>query len=484
MSNRRQVLVKAETIFTRVVKSSLVKNYGCIFSIEKDPDIREEFIEDASCGECSFAKYDFSDAPSGHPLRKNDDIRETEQEAFAIIQKVIDTVRKECGFDERSDFNFGILDSSGADGYLGIITKEEYEHRKSSRSSYSLDVLRDTATMDFIDDVPKPTHEEGSHPLTEPIDLDNKEPEPGNVDITIDIEENRDETRTHDMKLQKEKMLEVLHALEVQLAVRRTGYAGQEGFTDAVKNGLTGIVNILGHITNLFSTALFHGWRDFKRSELTAYSDSNRLTMTRLYGLSYFEIQNVKVPTPQGMEGKYVDALNSLNEYLTTLNMLKRSTKMLKMVEAIYADMRKTNTKFASHIQDVNRNIQDKYVEQLFEKTGKFFTSKKHTDKVAFSSVFGSTKDFEYCVKTCMDMDTHLRSVASVHSRLMDINDVVSNIIDHASVLNTRQIDDLVKMTRMFAEYFDQFATVINDVNRVNHNLVFVIKALRNYTKM
>src|SRR5574344_650830 len=42
--------------------------------------------------------------------------------------------------------------------------------------------------------------------------------------------------------------------------------AATENIGNFMFRGLTGVVNVLGHVLNLFRTGLFDGWRDFKRS--------------------------------------------------------------------------------------------------------------------------------------------------------------------------------------------------------------------------
>lgn len=336
---------------------------------------------------------------------------------------------------------------------------------------------------DFLDEVPVPTKEEGGNDLPEPVDLDNQEIISDNVDITIDIEDNRDEGRQLKLQAEKERMQNSLAVLERITRNTARGYVGQEDFSSFIKNSITSIVNILGHVTNLFSTALFHGWRDFKRSELTEYSDSNRATMARLYSADFIAVSSLTVPTPQGMQGTYFQALSSLQAFLKELNMLDRSTKMLRMTETILQDIVKTNSTFTAHVKDAHRTTKPASLDKLFKDTCKFFTSKKD-DKNTFKNLFSNIKEYETTVKMCIDMDVHLRTVAGVHNRLLEIEGVVTKIIDKAESLDRQQVDDLVKMVKLFADTFDQYATIINDLSRVNHNLTFVTMNMRSFLNM
>ena len=340
--------------------------------------------------------------------------------------------------------------------------------------------------QDFVEDIPVPTQEEGGNTLPEPKNLDDEDPkDPTNVDIVIDIgDSGRSEDTQMKFQQQREQLIAQLHMLEYLSNNEKLGYIGQEGFVSALKNSVTGLANIMGHILNLFKTSLFDGWRDFKRSELAEYSDSNRFTMGRLYSSENFQkVAFLQVDTPKGMIGSYIDAIASLQKFLDMLNMLDRSTKMLRMTETIYTDIVKVNPSFSSHVNDVYREMTPPLVAKYFDETSKIFTARKD-DKQQFRTLFKDMREYETCVKQCIHMDSHLRAVASVHSRMEDISQLVDKIIENADKMTRPQVDDLVKMVRMYAETFDRYAVVINDLNRVNHNLTFVTMSIRQALNM
>lgn len=331
---------------------------------------------------------------------------------------------------------------------------------------------------DFVDDIPVPTKEEGGMVPQEPEDLDDKEVTPGNVDITIDIGERQD--TIEQMQILTRSMYRHVQDMDCMIKNNRDGIYSNEDFSMGMTELIVGVFNIIGHVTNLFTTTLFHGWRDFKRSELTEYSDSNRLTMTRIYTMKYQEATYLKIPTPQGMKGTYPAALKALDTYLVELDMLKRCKRMLATIENIEKDLIKGNPNFLSQVRDAQKQFTDKRLQDLFKNTGKFFTGSRD-EGGQFEKHFNSIAEFEETVKRCMDMDSHLRGVASVFDYLKDIEKVVGRIADSqkARELNRQQSEDISKVVRTLAETFESYATVINDLSRMNHNLTYVVMELR-----
>lgn len=338
---------------------------------------------------------------------------------------------------------------------------------------------------DTGDIIPAPIKEPGSESeIPTKVKTDEKDPhDPANVDIVIDLDQNRDPERQAALKAELKKVHNSLFRLEQLLDNSNHGRVGQEGFANFAKNSLSGLGNILGHIANLFGTALFHGWRDFKRSELAAYKDSNLVTMQRLFATDFVVVSNFKLPTPQGMQGSYAEALNSLIFYLNNLDMLERANKMMDIVKGIQQDLHKVNPSFSSHVANVNKVLIPSQLEKDFDKTSKYFTTNKN-DAEIFSKLFRDMGEFKQVIADCITADSHLRGVAAVHSRLENLEREVGNIVNEEVELKPAAVDDLVKIIRTFSEVFANYSTAVNDLQRVNHNLTHVLITMRKLLKM
>lgn len=266
--------------------------------------------------------------------------------------------------------------------------------------------------------------------------------------------------------------------------LRHHSHIGQEGFSDILKNVLSGLVNIFVHLLNLFKTTLVFGWRDFKNGELTDYNNSNRLTMTRLYQSDvYFALTEVEVDTPQGMEGTYLAALSSLQTFLTKVNMTERSAQMKALSSALLEDARKQNPLFMTRLHNTAPLLNTRDVVVAFDNTAKIFTSKK-TARQTFGKLFSSQKEFETVCKMCMDGDTYLRAVASVHDNLTATEQNFTNLLQTNYSFEKRDLENLSKIVRSFAECFDMYGVVIQDWIRVDHNLTLVTRTIRSSLDM
>lgn len=266
--------------------------------------------------------------------------------------------------------------------------------------------------------------------------------------------------------------------------------AATENIGNFMFRGLTGVVNVLGHVLNLFRTGLFDGWRDFKRSELTAYCQSNVATLTYLKrnGQAFDQCSNLELYVPQGMVSNYDKTLTSMLNYLAELNMLDMSKQMLEVTDNILTNLRASNNKvFGDTIRDVYaRYTNTNRLDQLFKETEKHMTT-KNVDMMLCKDAFPRGMGFKEVVDTLTSVgNSHLQSVASIHSRMTEVEETVKEI---AEIVNTKeitrqQLDMLSKIARVWATHFDRFATAINDVYRIDHNVTLDIVQIRKYIEI
>lgn len=267
----------------------------------------------------------------------------------------------------------------------------------------------------------------------------------------------------------------------------RRGIVGTEGIGGMMVNGLAGIVNIFGHIAYLAKTALFDGWRDFKRSELKAWSDSNIVTLHRLYNADYVRCSKCRTYLPQDMKSRYFITQKALFECLNTMDMLGRSQKMLKAAEKILQSSRAVNSTFTGAVKDVYREFANmNQVNFAFQATEKCF-QKGAKDEVTFDQAFDNMGEFKTVVSGAIDEgNSHLQAVASVFSRMKEVEEIVTELstnVQNAKVSRS-DLDTLAKIARTWAELFDKYAVVVNDVYRIDHNLTLNVVDLRKHLQM
>lgn len=264
--------------------------------------------------------------------------------------------------------------------------------------------------------------------------------------------------------------------------------AATESIYSAISNGVRGVVNVLGHVLNLFRTGLFDGWRDFKRSELTAYCQSNIATIRymKTNNKIFDQCMNVNLYVPQGMVGTYSKTLAVMLDYLSELNMLEMSKQMLEVTDNILTNLRASNNKvFGDIIQDVYAQYTNTTrLDQLFRETEKYMTTKK-VDTMPCKDAFPDKgQGFSDLVNILTSVgNSHLQSVASIHSYMTEVEETVKEIAERINTkeISRQQLDMLSKIARTWAVHFDRFATVINDVYRIDHNVTLDIVQMRNF---
>ena len=69
---------------------------------------------------------------------------------------------------------------------------------------------------------------------------------------------------------------------------------------------------------------------------------------------------------------------------------------------------------------------------------------------------------------------------------MTEIEETVKEIADIVSTkdISRQQLDMLSKLARTWAVHFDRFATVINDVYRIDHNVTLDIVQIRKFAEI
>lgn len=324
-----------------------------------------------------------------------------------------------------------------------------------------------------------------------PVDGDRKPINDSTVDITIDVSKDSPEITRPDYVEDQEyvspetietQMLKVYNRLDyIESLLKVQSGLGMEGLTDTLKKALFGIVNIIGHVVNLFTTGLFYGWRDFKRSELQEYCDSNVLTVSSLMNEKNFGVyRTLQVECPRGMQGMYRPAVTALLKYLNDLDMGARSKEICAMIERLVDDVHHNNLQVNTYVRQTHGSILPKKLEVDYITLGKKYFTSGSRDKDTFEKLFDSVSDVKDIVDDVKNADSHLREVATVHDRLMTINSAVNDMItNHVDKIKAAQINDLVNLIRDIAFSFDRYSVVVNDLTRVGHNLVIDIRRMR-----
>lgn len=271
----------------------------------------------------------------------------------------------------------------------------------------------------------------------------------------------------------------------IDSSIKYYSITGNEDFLNFIKNTLTGIVNVFGHMLGVIKVSLFSILYNFKRGELSDYVSSNYLTFKRLCADdNYDELIKFKIDVPQGMKGTYINALSKLDEFLDKLDMSHRASRIEDISKSILKDSERKDTSFTSTVNLAIKEFKTTEISMMYNNLGRIFTNNRDAT-MDFGKAFSSQKEYKTVCDKCMDGDSYLRAVSGVYDRLQNTNDNLNKLLSHSNVsLSKTNLQDLSTITRYFAETFDMYAVVIQDRLRIDHNLFMVTRNIRRRLNM
>lgn len=341
----------------------------------------------------------------------------------------------------------------------------------------------------IVDDTPMDDHEpdiptkEGSDET--PV-VAHPTPNHVNINVNIDKKEKIEEQLKDIARNRSTERVEALHAAiesyQVEFNIDLT--AGNEGFTNFIKNFFSGILNTIAGMVYLFKTALFDGWRDFKRSELTEYCQSHAMSIRRVVRNDEGIYNHLDMEHPEGMKGDYLTAIDSLVAVFNTLNITAATKRMKEIAKQMYRGTVGNGGDFANIVETSNREF-DKIehdVNRVFDKSSAVFTEKRN-DSAKFTALYGSNRGMENIIDRLMKLDDVMQSVAGVESDLEDIESTVKDIVEYFKVspegyITKKTLDTFSKLVRHWGFLFEKFSISVNDLYRVNHNVCVNLRFL------
>ena len=334
----------------------------------------------------------------------------------------------------------------------------------------------------IVDDTPLDGHEpdvptkEGSDET--PV-VDYPTPNHVNINVNIDKKEKIEEQLKDIAHNRSKERLETLHvAIEsYQIKFNIDLTPGNESFTGFIKNFLSDILNTIAGMIYLFKTALFDGWRDFKRSELTEYCQSHAVSIRRVFHNYEGVYDHLEMEHPEGMKGDYNKAISSLEELFNVINISATSKRMKEIAKQLYNSVTINVGEFTSLVETSNREFDrvERDVNRAFDKTSAIFTDKRN-DNAKFKELYGSNRGFEDTVNRVIDLDDVMRSVAGVEDDLESLESTINDMVKYFRhnpdrVVNKNTLSTLSKLIRRWGFLFEKFSIGANDLYRVNHNI-------------
>lgn len=300
-----------------------------------------------------------------------------------------------------------------------------------------------------------------------------EDPEGGTVDIEIKTERPEAE-RTYEpvipdveMQMECQRLLCALQGAKYLLSKDALSIVGSESMSDLLTAALKTVVNTSSRFAGLFRTYIFHGFDKFKRGEVTYFRDMHRYEYNQIFEKDFEEVKNRVLPHPRGMESNFAQAYKALRDYLDILDMGTRVKAIVEAVNGVHRSLLSDNPKFNA-ITVTSNALLDKNLEKAFAATSKCFTtSNKDTD--IFSNLFEDMKDFKKQMENLIDADTDLRMVNTIYKSIEGLDSTMQSIESMKESITKDDINTLATAISVFGMTFSNYATAINDLQRLGH---------------
>lgn len=278
-----------------------------------------------------------------------------------------------------------------------------------------------------------------------------------------------------------EEIQKTLEWFNVYLANSNFDLIGQEGFFNAITRMFAGLCNTFLHILNNAKTNIFRFYRTLKRTELVYYHEANLVSVKRILSRNYGEVNSLDVPIPNKMSGTYPQTIVALVDFLKALQMEVRFKAIVNFSENL-------RDKIISGVEfDVRAGMIPANdlvgISQKFKDYNKYLSDIKSIRTKRFSEVFPQETDLKFCDDTLYNVADFQYSVARIESA---VNDVASNFQAIINAIQNKDIElskqaltSLSDISMYYAKLFDMFGVAVQDLTRVEHNFVEVLKVIR-----
>ena len=254
-----------------------------------------------------------------------------------------------------------------------------------------------------------------------------------------------------------------------------------ESVGSVITNALVYIADCIIKLLNNFKTTIFKFYKTLKRTELRYYVESNTLKLKQILSVPYTDMVDVEVDIPRGMVKPYKVTTNNLIEILTVLDMKNRSegflSKIMDLEQRVTSNSDLTQSKKLGQVEDIS------IIKKTYNEVTKCFNTNDRTLKKKFSKVFEDDNCFEDSLNLLLNSETFDYEVSTINNNLEKCSEHMLNIVDFVKKNKTdlvkSDILDLSNSAMTIAKLFDMYGSCILDKQKVEHNFVLVLNAIK-----
>ena len=459
-----------------------------------------------------FAKFDLSVLNSRVPKRKIDNIipsmesidaeekekdkneeevKLTRYSLSRLICKVLNDYSDEPKF-IKEDINFSSLKGLTEDDWEDVIKKLEKElkdkHDVDVEISTDFDWTKeeDRDVKAFVDEVWSLIEEDDEEEKSESSDeKDDKDDTEDDSDDDEEENEEKAEEAYHTILVSGYKypitpwdssaFQEELRQLRmIHNYLRNLDSVSNEGVGTGLLKMFIAVTDTFLRVGNTFKTNVFKFYKSLKRSEMRYYFESHMTMCLKVESLPITDVSSIQIPIPSGMKGTYQNAILSMEQVYSVLDM----ESFAKGVLAAMIDLRRKLMRSEPY-KDVlvpMENIMNQRVNSIKQLKGamdKVFTSQKTPPDTKFIDVYKSMKEFKDVRVSLLDMEKYLADVNKMVNMVDDTNTVLADITSYLSEdseVDKPMITSLINIVNYLATSYDVYGATTTHQMTVEHN--------------
>ena len=459
-----------------------------------------------------FAKFDLSVLNSRVPKRKIDNIipsmesvdaeekekdkneeevKLTRYSLSRLICKVLNDYSDEPKF-IKEDINFSSLKGLTEDDWEDVIKKLEKElkdkHDVDVEISTDFDWTKeeDRDVKAFVDEVWSLIEEDDEEEKSESSDeKDDKDDTEDDSDDDEEENEEKAEEAYHTILVSGSKypitpwdssaFQEELRQLRmIHNYLRNLDSVSNEGVGTGLLKMFIAVTDTFLRVGNTFKTNVFKFYKSLKRSEMRYYFESHMTMCLKVESLPITDVSSIQIPIPSGMKGTYQNAILSMEQVYSVLDM----ESFAKGVLAAMIDLRRKLMRSEPY-KDVlvpMENIMNQRVNSIKQLKGamdKVFTSQKTPPDTKFIDVYKSMKEFKDVRVSLLDMEKYLADVNKMVNMVDDTNTVLADITSYLSEdseVDKPMITSLINIVNYLATSYDVYGATTTHQMTVEHN--------------
>lgn len=261
-------------------------------------------------------------------------------------------------------------------------------------------------------------------------------------------------------------------------SLRHISY-GHEDFGNFVKRIMANVLNIIVRLLNRYKNVL-RLFQNLKRTELRMYEERQLGTVMRVKSVAYVDVAELPCPIPKGMSKVgYVEATTALISCLRLLDMNERCEAFVDACSNIKTRVIQGQAGVAA-AEILNQMSDLKSITAAFANCDKLFNG-NNAETRPFMNLFDTKQEFLDEYKMLLDAEDYQYSVHRIFVKLEKCNNLLEEVVKAAEkniIIAKEDLRSLANACLFMAQTFDMFGLTVQDLHRVEHNYVEILKLI------